>query len=142
MRAALAEAEQAASEGEVPVGAVVVANGQVVASAHNSPIGSHDPSAHAEIVALRRACEAQSNYRLSDATLYVTLEPCVMCTGAIAQSRIGRVIFGAYDEKAGALGSVVDLSDSKALNHHFEVIGGLLAAESQQLLQSFFRARR
>lgn len=142
MRAALAEAELAASEGEVPVGAVVVANGHVVASAHNSPIGSHDPSAHAEIVALRRACETQSNYRLSDATLYVTLEPCVMCTGAIAQSRIGRVIFGAYDEKAGALGSVVDLSDSKALNHRFEVNGGLLAAESRQLLQSFFRARR
>jgi tRNA(adenine34) deaminase len=142
MRAALAEAELAASEGEVPVGAVVVANGHVVASAHNCPIGSHDPSAHAEIVALRRACEAQSFYRLSDATLYVTLEPCVMCTGAIAQSRIGRVIFGAYDEKAGALGSVVDLSDSKALNHRFEVNGGLLAAESRQLLQSFFRARR
>ncbi|NCF74563.1 MAG: tRNA adenosine(34) deaminase TadA [Gammaproteobacteria bacterium] len=142
MRAALAEAELAASEGEVPVGAVVVANGHVVASAHNCPIGSHDPSAHAEIVALRRACETQSNYRLSDATLYVTLEPCVMCTGAIAQSRIGRVIFGAYDEKAGALGSVVDLSDSKALNHRFEVNGGLLAAESRQLLQSFFRARR
>jgi len=142
MRAALAEAEQAVGAGEVPVGAVVVANGQVVASAHNNPIGSHDPSAHAEIVALRRACEAQSNYRLSDATLYVTLEPCVMCTGAIAQSRIGRVIFGAYDEKAGALGSVVDLSDSKALNHRFEVNGGLLAAESRQLLQSFFRARR
>ena len=142
MRAALAEAEQAVGAGEVPVGAVVVANGQVVASAHNNPIGSHDPSAHAEIVALRRACEAQSNYRLSDATLYVTLEPCVMCTGAIAQSRIGRVIFGAYDEKAGALGSVVDLSDSKALNPRFEVNGGLLAAESRQLLQSFFRARR
>ena len=142
MRAALAEAEQAVGAGEVPVGAVVVANGQVLASAHNNPIGSHDPSAHAEIVALRRACEAQSNYRLSDATLYVTLEPCVMCTGAIAQSRIGRVIFGAYDEKAGALGSVVDLSDSKALNHRFEVNGGLLAAESRQLLQSFFRARR
>lgn len=142
MREALAEAEQAASEGEIPVGAVVVANGVVIASGRNSSVASHDPSAHAEIVALRKAGEARANYRLSDATLYVTLEPCVMCTGAIAQSRIGRVIFGAYDKKAGALGSVVDLSDSKALNHRFEVNGGLLAADSQQLLQSFFRARR
>ena len=142
MRAALAEAEQAASEGEIPVGAVVVANGVVIASGSNSSVASHDPSAHAEIVALRKAGEARANYRLSDATLYVTLEPCVMCAGAIAQSRIGRVIFGAYDKKAGALGSVVDLSESKALNHRFEVNGGLLADESRQLLQSFFRARR
>ena len=142
MHAALVEAEQAASEGEIPVGAVVVVNGEVIATGRNACIATQDPSAHAEIVALRRACEQQGNYRLSDATLYVTLEPCVMCTGALVQARVGRVIFGAYDKKAGALGSVVDLSDSKALNHRFEINGGLLAAESQQLLQSFFRARR
>lgn len=142
MRAALAQALQASTNGEVPVGAVVVLNGAVIAVAHNQSIGDSDPSGHAEIVALRIAGQQQENYRLTGATLYVTLEPCVMCVGAIAQARVARVVFAAYDKKAGALGSVVDLSDSRALNHRFEVNGGLLAAESQVLLQDFFRARR
>jgi tRNA(adenine34) deaminase len=142
MRAALAEAETAAGEGEVPVGAVVVVNGEVVATGRNCSIASSDPSAHAEIVALRAAGENQGDHRLPDATLYVTLEPCVMCTGAIVQSRIKRVVFGAYDKKAGALGSVEDLSESKALNHRFEINGGLLADECSGILQEFFAARR
>lgn len=142
MRAALAEAEVAAGEGEIPVGAVVVVNGEVIAKGHNCSITRSDPSGHAEIVALRAAGATSGNYRLPDATLYVTLEPCVMCTGAIVQSRIKRLVFGAYDKKAGALGSVEDLSDSRALNHRFEVNGGLLADECSGLLQAFFAARR
>jgi tRNA(adenine34) deaminase len=142
MRAALAEAETAAGEGEVPVGAVVVVNGEVVAAGRNCSVGKCDPSGHAEIVALRAAGASSGNYRLPDATLYVTLEPCVMCTGAIVQSRIKRVVFGAYDKKAGALGSALDLSDSRALNHRFEINGGLLASECSSLLQEFFAARR
>lgn len=142
MRAALAEAERAAGEGEIPVGAAVVVNGEVIATGHNASVASSDPSAHAEIVALRAAGSRMGNYRLNDATLYVTLEPCVMCTGAIAQARLNRVVFGAYDKKAGALGSVEDLSDSRALNHGFEINGGLLADECAGLLQSFFAARR
>ncbi len=142
MRAALGEAEAAAAAGEVPVGAVVVVNDEIVTRAHNRPVADHDASAHAEILAIRQAGAGTGNYRLNDATLYVTLEPCVMCAGAIAQARIGRVVFGAYDKKAGALGSVEDLSDSRALNHRFEVNGGLLADESQELLRSFFALRR
>ena len=114
MRAALAEANMAASDGEIPVGAVVVENGEIIARGHNRSVGEHDPSGHAEIVALRAAGKARENYRLPGATLYVTLEPCVMCTGAIVQARVGRVVFAAYDKKAGALGSVEDLSDSRA----------------------------
>ncbi len=142
MRAALAQAALAADAGEVPVGAVVVLKGETIAAAHNRSISDSDPSGHAEIVALRAAAGALGNHRLQNATLYVTLEPCVMCTGAIAQARVGRVVFAAYDEKAGALGSVVDLSDSKALNHRFEINGGLLAEESAALLRAFFKARR
>ena len=142
MRAALAEAGEAAGEGEIPVGAVVVVNGQIIASGRNCSIGENDPSGHAETMALRAAGKAQGNYRLPGATLYVTLEPCVMCTGAIVQARIKRVVFGAYDKKAGALGSAVDLSDSRALNHRFEVNGGLLASECSNLLQEFFKNRR
>jgi tRNA(adenine34) deaminase len=142
MRAALTEAEAAAGEGEIPVGAAVVVNGEIIAAGHNRSIAHSDPSAHAEIVALRAAGSSSGNYRLPDATLYVTLEPCVMCTGAIVQSRIKRVVFGAYDKKAGALGSAVDLSDSRALNHRFEINGGLLADECSSLLQAFFKARR
>ncbi len=142
MRGALAQAALAADAGEVPVGAVLVVNGETIAAAHNRTIIDSDPSGHAEIVALRAAAEALGNHRLQNATLYVTLEPCVMCTGAIAQARVGRVVFAAYDEKAGALGSVVDLSDSKALNHRFEINGGLLAEESAALLRAFFKARR
>jgi tRNA(adenine34) deaminase len=142
MRAALAEAEKAAGEGEIPVGAVIVVNGEIVATGRNCSVATSDPSAHAEIIALREAGSGLGNYRLPDATLYVTLEPCVMCTGAIVQARLKRVVFGAYDEKAGALGSVEDLSDSRALNHRFEINGGLLADECSELLRAFFAARR
>jgi tRNA(adenine34) deaminase len=142
MRQALAEAETAAGEGEIPVGAVVVVNGEVVGRGHNNSVANADPSGHAEIVALRAAGASTGNYRLPAATLYVTLEPCVMCTGAIVQSRITRVVFGAYDKKAGALGSAEDLSDSRALNHRFEINGGVLADECSGLLQEFFATRR
>lgn len=142
MRAALAEAKTAAGEGEIPVGAVIVVNGEIVATGRNCSVGTCDPSGHAEIAALRAAGTSSGNHRLPDATLYVTLEPCVMCTGAIVQSRIKRVVFGAYDKKAGALGSVEDLSGSRAFNHRFEINGGLLADECSEILQKFFAARR
>ena len=142
MRAALAEAEKAAGEGEIPVGAVIVVNGEIVATGRNCSVATSDPSAHAEIIALRAAGSGLGNYRLPDATLYVTLEPCVMCTGAVVQARLKRVVFGAYDKKAGALGSVEDLSDSRALNHRFEINGGLLADECSELLRAFFETRR
>ena len=142
MHAALAEAELAADGSEIPVGAVVVVGGQIIATGRNRSITDNDPSAHAEIIALRAAAVAQANYRLDAATLYVTLEPCVMCVGAIVHARVGRVVFGAYDDKAGALGSATDLSDSRALNHRFEINGGLLADESSALLENFFRCRR
>jgi len=142
MQAALAEAVTAAGEGEIPVGAVVVANGEIIAGGHNNSITASDPSGHAEIVALRSAAQRIGNHRLAGATLYVTLEPCVMCVGAIAQTRVGRVVFGAYDTKGGALGSVEDLSDSRALNHRFEINGGLLADQCGSLLKEFFASRR
>ena len=142
MHAALAEATVAAVEGEVPVGAVVVIDDEIVATGYNRSIHDSDPSGHAEIIALRAAADDCGNHRLTNSTLYVTLEPCVMCGGAIAQARVGRVVFGAYDKKAGALGSVEDLSDSRALNHRFEVNGGLLADECGELLRIFFAARR
>ena len=142
MQAALKAARDAAAAGEVPVGAVVVAGGNVVATGHNVSVSAADPTGHAEIVALRAAADALGNHRLTDATLYVTLEPCVMCTGAIAHARVSRVVFGAYDIKAGALGSVEDLSESRALNHRFEVNGGVLADECGDLLKTFFEARR
>ena len=142
MQAALADAAVASAEGEVPVGAVVVADGEVVAMGHNNSIAAADPSGHAEIVVLRLAARRLDNHRMPEATLYVTLEPCIMCVGAIAQARVGRVVFGAYDKKAGALGSVEDLSDSRALNHRFEVNGGLLADDSGELLRAFFESRR
>ena len=142
MRAALAGAAIAGDEGEIPVGAVVVIDGEVIATGHNCSVASSDPSAHAEVVALRAAGSSLGNYRLPNATLYVTLEPCVMCTGAIVQSRVKRVVFGTYDKKAGALGSEEDLSDSRAFNHRFEINGGLLADECSDLLKAFFGARR
>lgn len=142
MRAALAEATVAAVEGEVPVGAIVVIGDDIVATGYNRSVHDSDPSGHAEIVALRAAADECANHRLTNATLYVTLEPCVMCVGAIAQARVGRVVFAAYDKKAGALGSVEDLADSRALNHRFEVNGGLLADEAGGLLKAFFEARR
>lgn len=142
MRIAVAEAAVASAENEVPVGAVVVVDGEIMGSGHNRSVQDADPAGHAEVIALRRAADAVGNHRLTNATLYVTLEPCVMCVGAIAQARVARVVFGAYDRKAGALGSVVDLSDSRALNHRFEVNGGLLADECAKLLQVFFASRR
>jgi tRNA(adenine34) deaminase len=142
IRAALKQASLAGKAGEVPVGAVVVIDGEVVGTGYNRTISDADPSGHAEVVALRAASQSHGNHRLPNATLFVTLEPCVMCVGAIAQARIGRVVFGAYDRKAGALGSVVDLSDSKALNHRFEINGGLLADECGALLKAFFLSRR
>ncbi len=142
MRAALAEAEKAADAGEIPVGAVVVRDGTIIGTGHNRSITDHDPSGHAEIIALRAAGQSAGNHRLTTTTLFVSLEPCAMCMGAIAQARVQRVVFGAYDPKAGACGSVVDLTDSKALNHHAEVNGGLLADESGEALRAFFEARR
>lgn len=142
MRAALEQAEKAAAAGEIPVGAVVVVGGEIVAAGQNRSIRDHDPSGHAEIVALRAAASEQLNYRLTGATLFVTLEPCAMCIGAIVQARIARLVFGAYDPKAGAAGSAIDLTDSRAFNHRFEVLGGVLAEGSGALLQNFFAKRR
>lgn len=142
MREALAEARLAADAGEVPVGAVVVRGGQVIGRGRNGPIGAHDPTAHAEIVALRQAAAALGNYRLDGCTLYVTLEPCAMCTGALLHGRVGRVVFGAADPKTGAAGSVVDLFAQPALNHHTQVQGGVLAEEGAALLKRFFQPRR
>ena len=142
MRAALAEAEAAAGEGEVPVGAIVVAGGAIIARGHNRSDTDIDPSAHAEIVALRQAARKSGNYRLTDATLYVTLEPGAMCMGAIVQARIERLVFGAYDPKAGAAGSAIDLSESPSFNHRFEINGGVLAEECGAVLKTFFESKR
>jgi len=142
MRAALALAEQAREAGEVPVGAVVVGDGVGIGSGFNSPISRHDPSAHAEILALRAAAVASGNYRLSGCTLYVTLEPCVMCSGAIMHARIGRLVYGAPDPKTGACGSVLNLFAEGSLNHHTVVAGGMLAEECGRMLKSFFQQRR
>ena len=142
MRAALAEAQAGAESGEVPVGAVVVAGGEVIARGHNRSETDNDPSAHAEIVALREAARKTGNYRLTNATLYVTLEPCAMCIGALVQARIERLVFGAYDPKAGAAGSAVDLSDSPSFNHRFEINGGVLAEECRAVLKTFFESKR
>lgn len=142
MRLALNEAHKAAEAGEVPVGAIVVHEGAVIAQGFNRPIGLHDATAHAEIAALRAASQVLGNYRLPGCTLYVTLEPCVMCAGAMMHARLARVVFGAPDPKTGACGSVVNLFAESRLNHHAELCGGVLAAECGQLLSSFFAARR
>ena len=142
MRVALALAREAAAAGEVPVGAVVVRNGQVIATGHNAPIDGHDPTAHAEIVALRAAAQMLGNYRLDDCELYVTLEPCAMCSGAMLHARLRRVVFGAADPKTGAAGSVLNLFGEERLNHQTVVQGGVLAEECGTLLSGFFRARR
>lgn len=142
MRAARAEAKVAASVGEVPVGAVVVKNGEVIGAGLNRSIQDADPTAHAEVVAIRAAAKAEENYRLVGTTIYVTLEPCAMCVGAMIQARISRLVFGAYDEKAGAAGSVFDLADSRQLNHRIEVNGGLQEAECADALKRFFESRR
>jgi len=142
MGVALELARQAASFDEVPVGAVVVRDGEVVGRGFNQPIGRHDPTAHAEVMALRDAAECLGNYRLPGCTLYVTLEPCAMCIGAIFHARIGRVVFGARDPKTGAAGSVIDLFAEERLNHHAEIVGGIRAEECGALLSGFFAARR
>jgi tRNA(adenine34) deaminase len=142
MRLALAQAEAAQRVGEIPVGAVVVKEGVVIAVGHNAPIQGHDPTAHAEIMALRAAAQVLGNYRLDGCTLYVTLEPCAMCSGAMLHARLGRVVFGAPDPKTGAAGSVVNLFAQPKLNHHTQVLGGMLADECAQLLRAFFKERR
>jgi tRNA(adenine34) deaminase len=142
MRAALLQAGKAAIADEVPVGAVVVMRGQVIGSGFNQPIKTHDPTAHAEIVALRDAAATEQNYRLSGATLYVTLEPCAMCIAAMAHARVGRVVFGAYDSKGGAAGSAMDLTSERGLQHRLDVNGGLLAEEAGALLKEFFQRKR
>ncbi len=142
MRLALAQAQLAATAGEVPVGAVVVCNGEVIATGRNAPISGHDPTAHAEIVALRAAAASLGNYRLDDCTLYVTLEPCAMCSGAMLHARLARVVYGAADAKTGAAGSQVNLFENTSLNHQTALTSGVLANESTALLQSFFSQRR
>ena len=142
MRIALAQAELARADGEVPVGAVVVKDGEVVALGYNQPIGRHDPTAHAEIVALRLAAEKLGNYRLPGCELYVTLEPCAMCSGAMMHARLARVVYAASDPKTGVCGSVLDLFAHEGLNHHTEVVGGVLAQEASTMLKGFFAERR
>lgn len=142
MRLALEQARLAYQTGEVPVGAVVVRDDQVVGLGYNRPIQGHDPTAHAEVMALRDAAQQLGNYRLVGCRLYVTLEPCLMCTGAIFHARVDQVIFGASDPKTGVAGSVMNLYDQQKLNHHTQVVGGVLAAESSALLQQFFAERR
>ncbi len=142
MRRALALAQRARDEGEVPVGALVVLDGKVAGEGWNRPISAHDATSHAETEAIRAACRALDNYRLVGASLYVTLEPCAMCIGAIFHARIARVVFGAADPKTGAAGSVIDLFAESKLNHHASVEGGVLAQESGELLRSFFASRR
>jgi tRNA(adenine34) deaminase len=142
MSEALTLAMSAGQAGEVPVGAIVVCDGQIVGRGYNAPISSHDPSAHAEIQALRAAALALRNYRLAGCTLYVTLEPCAMCAGAIQHARVARVVFGAADPKTGACGSVVNLFAEPLLNHHAQIEGGLLAEQCGEVLTNFFRERR
>jgi tRNA(adenine34) deaminase len=142
MLQALEQAQHAWDLGEVPVGAVVVKDGLVIARGYNQPIGKHDPTAHAEIVALRAAAEALGNYRLPGCELYVTLEPCVMCSGAMMHARLAKVVYGATDPKTGACGSVVNLFEQERLNHHTEIAGGVMAEECGAMLKSFFAARR
>lgn len=142
MQQALDQARQAEMAGEVPVGAVLVKQGEIIASGFNQPILSCDPTAHAEIMALRQAGQQQANYRLTDTTLYVTLEPCIMCLGAILHARVERLIYAASDPKVGAVSLLRALSQQACFNHHLEVEGGVLAEESSQLLKTFFRRKR
>ncbi|MCP9452082.1 MAG: tRNA adenosine(34) deaminase TadA [Nitrospira sp.] len=142
MHQALELAQSAFRAGEVPVAAVLVRQGQILASAHNLRESRQDPTAHAEMLAIRSAAEHLRSWRLTDSTLYVTLEPCLMCAGAIIQARIARLVFGAWDPKAGACGSLFDIPAERRLNHRVEVSGGILEEESRELLQEFFRLRR
>lgn len=142
MRQALAMASQATTHGEVPIGAVVVRDGQIIAKSHNFREIWQDPTAHAEVIAIREAAAKAGSWRLTGTSLYVTLEPCSMCAGAIVLARIDRLVFGARDPKAGACGSIFNLLEERRLNHRVEVIGGILEGESQELLQGFFRRLR
>jgi tRNA(adenine34) deaminase len=142
MRYALNRALEAGERGEVPVGAVLVIDGDLVAEGFNQPIAAHDPTAHAEIVAIRRAAALVGNYRLVGATLYVTIEPCQMCVGAMVHARIARLVYGAPEPKAGAIESAMRAHEHPSLNHRLEVTGGVLAHESRELMQTFFRERR
>lgn len=142
MRLALEQAATAQANGEVPVGAVLVRGGEVIATGTNCPIATHDPTAHAEIVALRGGGKALNSYRLTDTTLYVTLEPCVMCASAIVHARVKRVVFGAWDPRAGAAGSIVDVFALQGLNHRVDVFGGVLMEECGERLKQFFGERR
>lgn len=142
MREALALASRAAASGEVPVGAVVVLDGEIVGRGHNQPISSVDPTAHAEIVALRDAAQRVANYRLTGATLYVTVEPCLMCVGALVHARVGTVVFGTPESKAGALESTQRAHEHPALNHRLTVVSGVLASDCRDLMREFFAKRR
>lgn len=142
MQIALDLARQAALNGEVPVGAIIVKDGVIIGSGSNAPIGLLDPTAHAEIIAMRQAAQHLANYRLIDCTLYVTLEPCAMCSGAMQHARIAKLIYGASDPKTGACGSVINLMAEPKLNHHTEVLGGVLADECGAVLSEFFKQRR
>lgn len=142
MRECLAEARAAAEAGEVPIGAVVVLDGFIIGRGRNASVQRNDPTAHAEILALRSAAEHVGNYRLPGAQLFVTLEPCLMCVGAVLQARLAKVVFSCSDPKGGALGSIADFSSDARLNHEFEVVRGPFAAEAKELLQGFFRSRR
>lgn len=142
MRHAIRLAQRAEQQGEVPVGAIVVRDNQCIAEGWNVPIGSHDPTAHAEVVAMRSAGVVMENYRLTDATLYVTLEPCVMCIGAMSHARIKRLVFGAYDPKRGAVCNALSLTDASFLNHRISWDGGVLETECSEMLRDFFKARR
>ncbi len=142
MQQALLLAKSAAEKAEVPVGALITLNNDIVGKGENCPIRSNDPSAHAEIIALRNAAGNLQNYRIPRTTLYVTLEPCIMCMGAIIHARVGRVVFGAYDHKTGAAGSLYSIGKDNLLNHHIEFTGGILKNECSKLLKNFFRTRR
>ncbi|BBB24553.1 tRNA-specific adenosine deaminase [Isorropodon fossajaponicum endosymbiont JTNG4] len=142
MMLAIEQAKQAQEVGEVPVGAILIQNNQLIVSAHNQPISNNDPTAHAEIQLLRAAGKQLNNYRLSNTTLYVTLEPCAMCLGAIVHARVSRIVFGAYDQKSGVCGSCIDLSSSQCFNHSISIQGGIFADRCKDLLQQFFKSRR
>lgn len=142
MRYAIRLAQRAEQQGEVPIGAVIVKDDKCIAEGWNMPIATHDPTAHAEIMAIRRAGAALENYRLCDATLYVTLEPCVMCMGAISHARLKRLVFGAFDPKRGAVCNALSLTDASFLNHRVNWVGGVMEEECGELLKDFFRARR
>lgn len=142
MRAALAQAAEARRRGEVPVGAVVVLDGEVIGEGFNQPIGAHDPTAHAEIVAMRAAAASRRNYRLTGATFYVTIEPCQMCVGAMIHARIARLVYGTREPKAGAIESAMRAHEHPALNHRIEAVGGVLEEECRALIQGFFEDRR